>query len=77
MAGRITHTDEFLVRSASGKTRIVVCSEDHVERGGHGASEKCYVPSGIKIYKFKNGESVARIGDAFLDPAGEIYKRIG
>ena len=75
MVGRITHTDEFRVRSASGKTRIVVCSEDHFERGGRGASEKCYVPSGIKTYQFKNGESVAKIGDAFLDRTGEIYQR--
>ena len=75
MAGRITHTDEFRVRSASGKTRIIVCSEDHLERGGHGASEKYYVPSGVRTYKFKNGDSVAKIGDTFLDRLGEIYQR--
>jgi hypothetical protein len=76
VTGRITHTDEFRVRSASGKARIIVCSEDHIERAGRGPSEKWYVPSGIKTYKFKNGEPVAKIGDAFLDRTGEIYQRI-
>jgi hypothetical protein len=76
MTARYTHTDEFQVRSVSGKTRIIVCAEDHIERGGHGATQKYYVPSGIKTYKFKGGEPVAKIGDAFLDRSGEIYQRI-
>jgi hypothetical protein len=76
MATRITHTDEFRVRSASGRTRIIVCSEDHLERGGPSQHQKYFVPSGLKSYKFKSGEPAAQIGDAFLDRSGEIYQRL-
>ena len=65
MAPRITHTDEFPARSARGKIRTIVCSEDHIERGGVGATTKHYVPSGLKTYTFENGEPAAQIGDAF------------
>ncbi len=65
MAPRITHTDEFPARSARGKIRTIVCSEDYIERGGVGATTKYYVPSGLKTYTFENGEPAAQIGDAF------------
>ena len=73
---RITHTDKFPARSNRGKIRTVVCSEDHIERGGVGATGKYYVPSGLKTYTFENGEPAAKIGDAFLDRSGEIYRRM-
>ena len=37
---------------------------------------KYYVPSGLKTYTFENGEPAAKIGDAFLDRSGEIYRRM-
>jgi hypothetical protein len=46
------------------------------ERGGVGAMAKYYVPSGLKTYTFKNGDPAAKIGDAFLDRSGEIYRRM-
>lgn len=76
MTAKVTHTDEFRVRSASGKSRIIVCSEEHFERGGRGERQKYYVPSGLKTYKFKGGGPLAKIGDAFLDRPGEIYQRV-
>jgi hypothetical protein len=76
MTVKITHKDEFRVRSDSGKTRIIVCAEDHVERGGQGASQKYYAPSGIKSYKFKSGEAAIKVGDSFLDCSGKAYQRI-
>ena len=76
MTKRITHTDEFTVHSDSGKERVIVCSEDCTERGGPAESQKYYVPTDPKTYKFKGGEPAAKIGDAFLDSSGEIYRRI-
>jgi hypothetical protein len=55
---------------------MIVCAEDHIERGGGGATGKYYVPSGLKSYTFEGGEPAAKIGDAFLDRSGEIYRRI-
>jgi hypothetical protein len=76
MTARIIHTYEFWARSASGKTRVIICSEDRIERGGPGETQKYSVPTGLKSYKFKGGEPAAKIGDAFLDSSGEIYRRI-
>ena len=73
MESRIT--DKFPVQSDSGNVRIIVCSQDHVERGGQGATQKYYVPTGLKTYYFEDGEPVAKIGDTFLDRSGEIYCR--
>ena len=73
---RITHPDKFPAQSNRGKVRTIVCSEDHIERGGVGAMAKYYVPSGLKTYTFENGEPAAKIGDAFLDRSGEIYSRM-
>ena len=68
-------TDKFPVRSDSRKVRMIVCSQDHVERGGQGGTQKYYVPIGLKSYYFEDGEPAAKIGDTFLDCAGEIYRR--
>ena len=76
MTKRITRTYEFSVESDSGKKRVIVCSEDCAEKDGPEESQKYYVPTGPKTYKFKSGERAARIGDIFLDSSGEIYQRI-
>ena len=76
MASRITDTHMFPARSDSGTIRFIVCSEEHIERGGVGAAVKYYVPTGIKSYNFEGGEPAAQIGDVFLDGSGEIYRRI-
>ena len=76
MASRITRTHMFPARSDSGTIRFIVCLEDHVERGGVGAMEKYYVPTGLKSYNFEGGEPAAQIGDVFLDRSGKIYRRI-
>jgi hypothetical protein len=67
---------EFWVRSGTGKNRIVVCSEDRVEQGDPALTQKYHASTGIKSYRFKDGERAAQIGDVFLDSAGEIYRRI-
>jgi hypothetical protein len=67
---------EFWVRSDSGKNRIVICSEDRIQRGGPESTQKYYVPTGVKSYRFRDGERAAQIGDVFLDSTGEIYRRI-
>jgi hypothetical protein len=54
---------------------MVVCAQDHVERGGQGTAQKYSVPTGLKNYYFEDGDPVAKIGDAFLDRSGEIYRR--
>ena len=76
VASRITRTHMFPARSDRGRMRFIVCSEDHIERGGVGATQKYYVPTGLKSYNFEGGEPAAQIGDAFLDRSGEIYRRI-
>ena len=76
MTKRITRTYEFSVESDGGKERVIVCSEDCAEKDGPEESQKYYVPTGPKTYKFKGGERAARIGDIFLDSSGEIYQRI-
>ena len=76
MAARITHRYEIWARSDSGRTRVIVCSQDLIERGGPGADQKYYVPTGLKSYEFKGGGPAAQIGDAFLDRSGEIYRRV-
>jgi hypothetical protein len=55
---------------------MIVCSEDRIERGGVGATQKYYVPTGPKSYEFDDGEPAAQIGDVFLDRSGEIYRGI-
>jgi hypothetical protein len=75
VASRITHTDKFPARSDRGNIRTIVCSEDHIEEGGVGATAKYYVPRRLKTYTFENGEPAAKI-DAFLDRSGEIYRRM-
>lgn len=76
MTARITRTSEISARSASGSIRVVVCSEELIEKGGPGETQKYYVPIGLKSYEFKGGGPAARIGDAFLDRSGEIYRRV-
>jgi hypothetical protein len=76
MTARFTHRYEFQARSASGKTRVIVCSQDLVERGAAGTVQKYYVPTGLRSYEFKGDGPAAQIGDAFLDRSGEIYRRI-
>jgi hypothetical protein len=66
----------FPAQSDSGTIRFIVCSEEHIERSGVGATQKYYVPTGLKSYIFEGGEPAAQIGDAFLDRSGEIYRRI-
>jgi hypothetical protein len=67
---RIARTHTFPVQSDSGEIRNIVCSEEHVSAGRY------YSPTGSKSYEFENGEPVATIGDAFLDRAGNIYRRM-
>jgi hypothetical protein len=55
---------------------MIVCAEEHSERGGYGGTLKYYVPTGVKSYHFDDGEPAAQIGDAFMDCSGEIYRRI-
>jgi hypothetical protein len=76
MTARFTHKYEIWARSDSGKTRVIVCSEELIERGGRGETQKYYVPTGLKSYEFKGDGPAAKIGDAFLDRSGEIYRRI-
>ena len=67
MASRITRTHMFPARSDSRTIRFIVCSEEHIERGGVGAMQTYYVPTGLKSYNFEGGEPAAQIGDVFLD----------
>ena len=68
-------TDKFPVQSDSGHIRMVICAQDHAERSSPGTAQKYYVPTGLTNYYFEDGDPVAKIGDAFLDRSGEIYRR--
>jgi hypothetical protein len=69
LASRITKKHQFPAQSDSGRVRIIICSEEHVSATG-----QYYIPSGVKTYEFENGEPAAKLGDAFLDRTGEIYR---
>lgn len=76
MTARIIHKYEIQARTEAGKTRVIVCSEELIEKSGPGETQRHYVPTGLKSYQFKDDGPAARIGDAFLDRSGEIYRRI-
>ena len=67
-------TRKFEVLSDRGRVRFIVCSEEQIERFDPHAQSKYYVPSGHKTYAFEDGGPAAKIGDAFLDRTGEIYR---
>ena len=69
---KITH--KFAVRSDRGNVRFIVCSEEQIERLDPHSEQRYYVPTGHKTYAFEDGGPAARIGDAFLDRTGEIYR---
>lgn len=67
-------TRKFEVRSDRGRVRFIVCSEEQAERLDPHSQHKYSVPTGQKTYAFEDGGPAAKIGDAFLDRTGEIYR---
>ena len=55
--------------------RVIVCIEELTE-GVSSSGYKYQSRSGFNTYQFEGGEPVAKIGDAFLDRTGQIYRRI-
>jgi hypothetical protein len=68
-------SDKFQVRSNGGAMRVIVCMEEQIE-GVSSSGYKYQSRSGFKTYQFEGGEPAAKIGDAFLDRTGQIYRRI-
>ena len=77
MASRTVET--FQARSDSGKTRVVVSSEEQEETTSlSDRTTKKYTGTGMMSYKFEDNGPAARIDDnTFQDPISkEIYSRI-
>jgi hypothetical protein len=68
-------SDKFQVRSDGGTIRVIVCIEEQTE-GVSSSAYKYQSRRGFKTYQFEGGEPAAKIGDAYLDRTGQIYRRI-
>lgn len=68
-------SDKFQVRSNGGAVRVIVCMEEQIE-GVSSSGFKYQSRSDFKNYQFEGGEPATKIGDAFLDRTGQIYRRI-